>query len=267
VYPGTRQPGPRCWDPEGERSRPPNQLPLREDLQAGTVNGLPPFFIRNGTGGNEWLPVTYPQPGQAVPYEILPYEEMPQIVNPPAGFFVNANNDPAGTSLDNDVLNQLRPGGGIYYLNAGYDGIRGGRITALIRAELAGDGSVSFADSQRIQADTALVDAQFFVPYLVKALARGALDSDPTLRGLARDRAVAEAVGRLALWNRRTPTGIAAGYDASDVDGGRLPPTRLEQANSAARPSTRSGAARSSRAPSTPGWPRPGCRCPTASGP
>jgi penicillin amidase len=210
------------------------ELPLREDLQAGTVNGLPPYFIRNGSGGNEWLPARNPQPGQAIPYEILPYEEMPQVVNPPAGFFVNANNDPAGVTLDNDPMNQLRPGGGIYYLNNGYAGIRGGRITALIRAELAGDGTVSFADSQRIQADVALVDAQFFVPYLVRALARGALDSDPTLRGLARDRAVAEAVGRLALWGRRTPTGIEQGYDASDVDGQRRPPTRLEQANSAA---------------------------------
>ena len=43
------------------------ELPLREDLQAGTVNGLPPYFIRNGTGGNEWLPVRNPQPGQAIP--------------------------------------------------------------------------------------------------------------------------------------------------------------------------------------------------------
>ena len=210
------------------------ELPLREDLQAGTVNGLPPFFIRNGTGGNEWLPVQNPQPGQAIPYEILPYEEMPQTLNPPAGFFVNANNDPAGVTLDNDPLNQTRPGGGIWYLNNGYAGIRGGRITALLRGELAGDGKVSFADMQRIQADTALVDAQYFVPHLVRALARGALDSDPTLRGLARDRAVAEAVGRLALWNRRTPTGIAEGYDAADVDGQRQPPTLLEQANSAA---------------------------------
>ena len=159
---------------------------------------------------------------------------LPQTVNPPAGFFVNANNDPAGVTLDNDPLNQTRPGGGIYYLNNGYAGIRGGRITALLRAELAGDGKVSFADSQRIQADTALVDAQFFVPHLVKALARGAVDSDPTLRGLARDRAVAGAVGRLALWNRRTPTGIPEGYDAADVDGQRQPPTRLEQATSAA---------------------------------
>jgi penicillin G amidase len=210
------------------------ELPLREDLQAGAVNGLPPYFIRNGTGGNEWLPVSHPQPGQAIPYEILPYEEMPQIVNPPAGFFVNANNDPAGVTLDNDPMNQTRPGGGIWYLNNGYAGIRAGRITALLRAELAGDGTVSFADMQRIQADTALVDAQFFVPHLVKALARGALDSDPTLRGLARNRAVAEAVGRLALWNRRTPTGIAEGYDASDPDGQRQSPTRLEQLNSVA---------------------------------
>jgi penicillin G amidase len=210
------------------------ELPLREDLQAGSVNGLAPFFIRNGTGGNEWLPVRNAQPGQAIPYEILPDAEMPQTVNPPAGFFVNGNNDPAGTTLDNDPLNQARPGGGIYYLNVGYDGIRGGRITALIRAELAGDGSVSFADMQRIQADTALVDAQFFVPHLVRALARGLVDSDPTLRGLARDRTVAEAVGRLALWNRRTPTGIPEGYDARDENGRLLPPTRLEQATSVA---------------------------------
>jgi penicillin amidase len=210
------------------------ELPLREDLQAGAVNGLPPYFIRNGTGGNEWLPRANPPPGQAIPYQVLPYEEMPQTLNPPAGFFVNANNDPAGTTLDNDPLNQLRPGGGIYYLNNGYAGIRAGRITALLRAELAGGGTVSFADMQRIQADTALVDAQFFVPHLVKALARGVLDSDPTLRALARDRAVAEAVGRLALWNRRTPTGIPEGYDASDPDGRLLAPTRLEQANSAA---------------------------------
>ncbi len=109
------------------------EMPLREDLQAGGVAGLPPFFIRDGTGGNEWLPVVDPQPGQAVPFEVLPFAEMPQLVNPPAGYFVNANNDPAGTTLDNDALNQLRPGGGIYYLNPGYAiGTRAGRITQVL---------------------------------------------------------------------------------------------------------------------------------------
>src|SRR5436305_3833735 len=56
-------------------------MPIREDLQAGVVNGLPPYFIRSGSGGNEWLPLQHPQPNQAVPYEILPSEEMPHIVN------------------------------------------------------------------------------------------------------------------------------------------------------------------------------------------
>ena len=54
---------------------------LREDLQNETVTGAPPWFIRNGQGGNEWLPVRRWQPGQAIPYEILPFAEMPLIVN------------------------------------------------------------------------------------------------------------------------------------------------------------------------------------------
>jgi penicillin G amidase len=70
------------------------EMPVREDLQAGKVNGLPPWFIRNGQGGNEWLPGQRPQPHQAIPYEIYPAAEMPHLINPPAGWFVSANNDP-----------------------------------------------------------------------------------------------------------------------------------------------------------------------------
>ena len=154
-----------------------SEVPVREDLQNGTVTGLPPWFIRNGTGGNEWLPIQNPQPGQAIPYEVLPASEMPHLVNPPAGWFVNANNDPAGTVLDNNPLNQLRPGGGLYYLNAGYDaGLRAGRITELLKAKLAA-GPVSFGDMQTIQADVVLPDAQFFVPFITQALARATVSS------------------------------------------------------------------------------------------
>ncbi|HET6664508.1 MAG TPA: penicillin acylase family protein, partial [Acidimicrobiales bacterium] len=39
---------------------------------------------------------------------------------------------------------------------------------------------------------------------------------------------VSEAVGRLRSWDFTTPTGIAAGYDASDVDGQLSPPTDSE---------------------------------------
>ncbi len=210
------------------------ELPLREDLEAGAVYGLPPYLVRSGTGGNDWLPLRQRQPGQAIPYEILPAAEMPHTVNPRNGFFANGNNDPIGTSLDNDPLNQFRPTGGIYYLNPGYDGIRGGRITALLRQRLAHGGKVSFKDMQRIQADTTLVDAQFFVPHVLQALADARHSGDPTLAALARDPGVAEAVGRLRAWDRSTPTGIPEGYDASDVNGHRRPPSSREVRNSVA---------------------------------
>jgi penicillin G amidase len=181
------------------------ELPLREDLQAGRVDGLPPFFVRNGTGGNEWLPVRQRQPGQAVPYEILPPDEMPQVVNPRAGFFVNANNDPAGTTLDNDPLNQLRPGGGIFYLSPGYDGFRAGRITELLRGRLAHGRKVSAADLQAIQADTGLIDAEVLTPFVTRALDRARRSTDATLAALGRDPGVVEAVGGWRAGNSPPP--------------------------------------------------------------
>ena len=203
-----------------------SEMPIREDLQAGTVNGAPPWFIRNGQGGNEWLPVQHPRPGQAIPYEILPFDEMPHVVNPPAGWFVNANNDPAGTTLDNDPLNQLRPGGGIFYLSPGYDvGFRAGRVTRLIRDALAGGGKISFADMQAFQSNVALLDAQVFVPFITQALQRAqAGGADPVLAALATPQVV-EAVTRLSTWDFTTPTGIPEGYDAADVDGVPADPT------------------------------------------
>src|SRR3954470_6053278 len=93
------------------------EIPVREDLQAGAVSGSPPWFIRDGTGkfANEWLPVKNRQPHQVGAFKILPFSELPHIINPPAGYFVNSNNDPTGATRDNNPLNQLRPGGGISY--------------------------------------------------------------------------------------------------------------------------------------------------------
>jgi penicillin amidase len=210
------------------------EMPVREDLQAGTVAGLPPWFIRNGQGGNEWLPVQHPQPHQAIPYEIYPVTEMPHLVNPAAGWFVNANNDPAGTVLDNDPLNQARSGGGIYYLNPGYDGFRAGRITEMIRARLHDRHRISVADVQRMQADTTLLDAEYFVPWIVRALADARTSTDSHLAALAGDARLVEAVRRLAHWDFTTPTGIAQGYDAADRNGRLSQPSRAEIADSVA---------------------------------
>jgi penicillin amidase len=205
------------------------EMPIREDLQAGAVQGLPPFFLRNGSaGGNDWIRTTTRTPTQASSYQILSSAEMPQVVNPSRGWIVNANNDPIGTTLDNNPLNQLRTGGGIYYLNAAYSGFRAGRITQLIREQIARNQKFTVADMQRIQADVVLLDAQYFVPFITRALDNAAASSVPALQALGTNPAVAAAVTRLRTWDFSTPTGIPEGYDAADVNGTLTPPSSAE---------------------------------------
>lgn len=196
------------------------EIPVREDLQAGTVSGAPPWLVRNGRGGNEWLAARHAEPHQATAHEILPFAELPQIVNPPAGYLVNANNDPAGVTRDNDPLNQLRPGGGIYYMAYAWNrGFRAARIEHRLRQLLeTGNRRISFKEMQAIQGDVILRDAEVFTPYIVRAFDRALRDADAAaqLRELASDAAVAEAVGRLRGWDGSAPSGIAQGYDFGD---------------------------------------------------
>lgn len=203
------------------------EVPVREDLQAGAVDGNPPYLLRDGTGGNEWLPVQNPQPHQSVPYEIVPFDELPQTVNPPAGFIVSANNDPTGNTFDNDVLNQTRPDGGISYLSFFHTGFRAGRVTDMVRAAVA-EGGITPADVANMQADTTTIDGQFFTPIITAAFDRAQRSSTPELAALAHDPRVVEAVDRLALWNHTYPTGVPEGYDAIDRDGRLSAPSQQE---------------------------------------
>ena len=207
------------------------EIPVREDLQAGTVHGVPPWFVRNGQGGNEWLPVQNPQPHQATPHEILPFGELPQTVNPRAGYFVNANNDPAGVTRDNDPLNQLRAGGGLYYMAYSWNrGFRAARINQRLRELLeSGNRKVSFKEMQAIQADVILRDAEVLAPHILAAFQRASHPGTiPELRALASDAGIAEAVGRLRRWNGTTPSGVSEGYDASDKAGDLAVPSAAE---------------------------------------
>lgn len=217
------------------------EVPLREDLQAFSGAGLPfagspPWFIRNGEGGNEWLVDPNPDRYNGSGYQALPFDELPQAVNPKNGFVVNANNDPAGVTLDNNPINQLRRSGqGIYYLGYAFDyGTRAGRITQALKARLAA-GRVSRADMKAIQADVTLLDAQVLAPYIVGAFDNARAAGAPAaLAALAADARVAEAVGRLRAWNHTTPTGALPGYDATDVDGHLMPPSAREVQHSIA---------------------------------
>jgi len=200
--------------------------PLRRDLENGEVVGLPPFFVRDGSGPNNWVPDPDRSQGQTIPFAVLPEDEMPHVINPPNGFFVNANNDPAGVSLDNDPLNQHRPSKpeAIYYLNPSYDeGLRAGRITRLIQDELDRAGSISPEAMRRFQSNTQQLDAELLTPFLVAAWRNaGRDDAPPALAASRADADLAEAMGRLEAWDFSTPTGIPEGWDHTDVNGERL---------------------------------------------
>ncbi len=203
------------------------EMPIRTDLELlGAAAGVPPFFIRQGDLDlHQWLPQQNDYPGQVTPYEILSPAEMPQIVNPSNGFFVNANNDPAGTTLDNDVLNQFRDTGGVFYLNPGYaSGFRAGSITERVRRALStGDQKLSVEEMADIQADVGLLDAEFFAPLIIQAYDDGmAPGADPALAAAASDPRLADAIDKLEMWaglDYQAKTGIPEGYDSEDMDG------------------------------------------------
>lgn len=208
------------------------EMPLREDLENGAAVGLPPFLLRDGQGGNEWLPAQGNDPNRALPFAILPFSEMPQLVNPPRGFIVNANNDPTGNSRDNDALNVLRPGGGIRYIGSGYNfdlGIRAGRIEQLLTSLLASGQKIGVEDLQRIQSDVVMGDANFFVPFIVQALDNARRpDATGELARVASDPRIVQAVARMAAWDGSTPTGIVEGFDAGDRNGKLAEPRERE---------------------------------------
>lgn len=197
------------------------EAPVRTDLQTEGApgGGRPPWLIRDGSGAlkHDWLPVAHPQPNQATPFEILPANEMPFVVNPASGYFANANNDPIGFSLDNNPLNQQRPGGGIYYLDwGGASSLRMGRIDREIQAFKAAGHKITPADMQALQANTKALDAELVLPHLIAAFDRSVADSTEGLAELVADARVREAIDRLRAWDYSTPTGIEQGYDAGD---------------------------------------------------
>ncbi|MFQ6117192.1 MAG: penicillin acylase family protein, partial [Candidatus Bipolaricaulia bacterium] len=216
------------------------ELPLREDLEAGTVDGaMPPWLIRDGTGTykHQWIPEPSRPADQATPCKILPFSEMPQIVNPPLGFVVNSNNDPIGNTLDNNPLNQLRPSGGIFYLNYSYDfGFRAGRLTELIRGALAGgDRKVSLSEAERFQGDVVQLEGRRLVPYILQAYETAGERGAP--RALARFTQVPRiqwAIDFLRGWSYNTPTGIPEGFDYDDTASSLAAPSQAEVRDSVA---------------------------------
>jgi len=205
-----------------------SEKPMREDLANFTIDGLPPWFIRDGTGAaaNEWLPVMNPQPQQALDFEILPFDEMPHMVNPAKGFVTNANNDPVGTTLDNVPYNEVRPNGtGLYYLNSHYVAYRMGRVDREIKALVDSGTPITTDHFKAIQANVNMLDAELVLPTLM-----GIMSAVPVPPGSA----MAQALDVLSTWDYSANTGIAEGWDAGDDPVMATPPDADEVRNSAA---------------------------------
>ena len=212
------------------------KVPLREDLEQGFVDLIPPFFVRDGTGNlqHEWLPNPEPSAEQPLPVKTLPLSEMPHVINPPAGFIVSANNDPVGTTLDNNPLNQLRPTGGIYYLNYSYDpGYRAAQLTQRIREAIAQGRKITAQDAGAFLADVTVRAAQRLVPFLLSAIEFARSPQAPdALKQFLRDPRILRAAQYLRGWSFSTPTGLAEGFDFGKPPG--VPPTPQQVKDSVA---------------------------------
>jgi len=209
------------------------EMPLRDDLQnlSTADGGVPPLLIRDGTGvrRHEWMSVVTRQPNQAINYQILPFAEMPQVVNPASGYIANANNDPAGNTLDNNALNQIRAGGGLYYLDFGYAAYRMGRIDRSMQALVARAEPVNAADMRNLQANTQMLDAELVLPFLTRALTNAqAANAWPQLAALGNNADIVQAISRLSRWDFSSPTGIREGFDAGDNPAALADPSQSE---------------------------------------
>jgi penicillin amidase len=215
------------------------KIPLRKDLEAGTPIGHGPAFIRDGRGNANWITQPTSQV-ESPPYQALPFDEMPQIVNPPSGIFVNANNDPTGQTLDGNLFNQTRTNHptAVFYLNHGYaDGLRAQAITTqlthLIQENPSG---ISWQDVRNLQLISKQQDATYLLPALINAYKKQCQNNTPrnitqsitqniaqnpesgtdstlqidddSFESLCEHPFVDQAMAVLTPWDYSTPTGI-----------------------------------------------------------
>ncbi len=186
-----------------------SEIPVREDLANFTVDGLPPWFIRDGTGAaaNEWLPVTNPQPRQALDFEIVPFDEI-------------------GTTLDNNPLNDVRPSGqGLYYMGPYYASYRMGRLDRKVKDMIADGHKFTLDDMKALQANVEMMDAELVLPTLL-----GIMSQVPVPPGSP----MAQALDVLSTWDYSAHTGLAEGWDAGSDPLMMVAPSLEEARNSAA---------------------------------
>ena len=71
-------------------------------------------------GGNEWIADPTQAEDQAIPYEILPFDEMDGLVNPERGLDLEREPGPDRPDLRQRPAQRAAPGGGIRYITPAF---------------------------------------------------------------------------------------------------------------------------------------------------
>ncbi len=140
-----------------------------------------------------WLPL--PGDGSAEWDGFVPFDQLPQLTNPPAGAIATANADMTGANADGDLLND---GQAAFQAFSKAEGTREQRILDLLAD---GGNAHSVATMNAIQGDTLSLYGEIVVPAVLAAANGQTLTAD--------EQAVVDA---LAAWQYTCPTGV----DGSD---------------------------------------------------
>ena len=151
----------------------------RVPLRPWASRSLSPWAALPGDGSAEWQ-------------GFYAYDDLPQALNPVAGYVVTANNDMTGALADGDATND-----GYSPLQSSSDfGFRASRIKALVEA---GGNTHTKTTMNTIAADTYMLAADMLLPALFEAAAAATLDATQS-----------DLVARLTAWDRTCPTGLAS---------------------------------------------------------
>ncbi len=160
------------------------------------------FYISNGLipkrpEGYDWANVV-PGNTRKTPWkETYAIEELPQVIQPPSGYFYNANHSPFLSSADAD-----NPDGDLFSMDMGferYDNNRSTRLKELIEAE----DKLSYEDFKRIKYDHTLPTPMVFSWMDINHLFRLKSEDYPDIAAL---------IERLQAWDRKgTANSLGAG--------------------------------------------------------
>ncbi len=198
-------------------------LPKVADTYAQGAN---PTVLLDGTLYGAFTMPTNPDgsidavPGQTDPYQcVVPFEAMPQTINPSSGYVFTANNDPADITNDGNHTNDD------WYLGGPWSSVRANTIRRELEQQVGGN-EASITGMSEIQGSRVSRLGELFTPHLVSAIAEAEQASTVADNAAYLQRAAAiyltnknridEVSQRLTAWSEAgfdTPSGVDTFYE------------------------------------------------------